>query len=209
MIKVLTACDHRLRSIAELNTPILRQYCNNNGYELVVKNIENFDRPPPWFKIIAILEEFEKNDCSHVLWIDTDTLILKQDFKLESLLKDDKHFYVAKDLNGINSGIFIMSNNNLMKEILKAVDSLCPKYINHIWWEQAAIMQLLEENYLDINKHVEYVPQNILNAYDKSLLQTVNNGYVNQDTFILHLPSINNTKRYETISRYISEYYGF
>jgi|LakMenE01Jun11ns_1017448.scaffolds.fasta_scaffold9944938_5 hypothetical protein len=209
MIKIITACDNKLNHISELNKPIVEQYCNTNGYQLVSKTIENFDRPASWFKVGAILSEFEKNDCDHILWLDTDTLILKQSFKLESLLKQDKYFYLCKDANGINCGVFLMSNVPLMKDMLSAVDALYPKYQNHGWWEQAAIMELIRRNHLNINSHIEYVPQNILNAYDSKLVHTINNGYVNQDSFILHLPSINNTTRYNVIKQYISEYYGY
>lgn len=208
MITILTAYDDNFKDIAELNIPILQKYCDKNKYNLIIKKIVDFNKPASWFKIQAILEQFNKSNCENLLWIDADTLILEQNFKIENIIKKDKFFYLSKDANGINCGVFIMSNVKIMREFLSHVDLLSSKYMNHIWWEQAAIMELIEKNILNINQYIEYIPQNILNAYDKNLVHTNDDGYVCNDTFILHLPSINNKKRYEIIKQYIEKYYG-
>lgn len=208
MITILTAYDDNFKDIIEINLPILQQYCTKNNYTLIVKKIINFEKPASWFKISAILEEFHKPNCKYVLWLDADTLILQQDFKLEAIIKPDKYFYISQDINGINCGVFMMSNVDIIKQFLSNVNNLCNKYLNHIWWEQAAIIELIESNAYDINKYIEYIPQNILNAYDNNYTQTNNDGYVNENSFILHLPSINNVKRYEIIKKYIERYYG-
>jgi hypothetical protein len=81
------------------------------------------------------------------------------------------------------------------------------KYLNHIWWEQAALMELIAEDYNQIANYIQYVPQRIINAYDKNLVSTLTDGYVSEDTFILHLPSSNNHTRLQTIKSYIKKYY--
>ena len=207
MLKIVTAYDSNFEQIIQLNQPILSQYCKLHEYELVEHKIVNFPKPASWFKISALLLEMESL-CTHIMWIDADTLILNQSFKIETLLKEDKQLYISKDINGINCGVMIFKNTDFIKKLLHKIDSMCDKYLNHIWWEQAALMELLEQNYMSISDYLEYVPQQIMNAYDRKLLHTFEDGYVSNDTFILHLPSINNKQRILTLKEYIKNYYN-
>jgi hypothetical protein len=205
-LKILTACDENFKDIVKLNRPILKQYCLLHNYQIVEKSIVDFPKPPSWFKIDAMLVEMN-SECSHVMWIDADTLILKQSFNIDSLLVPDKELYISRDINGINCGIMILQNTQFMRNILQKINSMSEKYLNHIWWEQAALMELIAEDYNQIANYIQYVPQRIINAYDKNLVSTLTDGYVSEDTFILHLPSSNNHTRLQTIKSYIKKYY--
>jgi hypothetical protein len=201
------AHDDKLKDLANLVIPIVEKYCDKNNYKLIVKKIENFEKPPAWFKCLAILDEFKKNDCSYIFWLDIDTLILNLNFDLINLSKSSKKLYLSKDHNGINSGVMLIKNCDEMKLFFDQVYSLYPNFKNHGWWEQAAIIHVIQHNYLNIQSDIEYVPQKIFNAYDKKLIPTKPDGYVCSDTFILHLPSINNNIRKETIQKYKNQYY--
>lgn len=206
MITILTAYDNNFKDIAELNIPIIKQYCKLHNYIFAHKSIINFDKHPAWFKPIAICDEL-KNNSNYILWLDIDTLILKQDFILEDICKSDKQIYISKDINGINSGVMLIKNSEYMRKFFEEVSNLYSSFKDHIWWEQAAIIHLIKNNYIDIENNIEYIPQKIFNAYDKNLVNTNDDGYVCNDSFILHLPSINNKKRHETIKQYIEKYY--
>ena len=206
-IKILTACDDNFKDIAQLNRPILKQYCLLHNYQFIEKDIVDFSRPPSWFKISAILLEMS-SECSHIMWVDADTLILNQNFKIDSLFVPGKELYIAKDINGINCGVMILQNTPLIRSILHKIDSMSDKYLNHVWWEQAAMIELIAENYNNISHYIEYVPQRILNAYDRESASTLDDGYVSDDTFLLHLPSLNNHARLNRIRNYIKKYYN-
>jgi hypothetical protein len=209
MIGLITACDHKLKSLSDLTVPILQTYCDNHHYCFINKTINNFDKPPSWYKIYAILEQLNNLKYEYLLWLDTDTIILKPDFKIESLISSNKDLYISRDINGINCGVFLVKNSNIIKSILYATLHLSEKYLNHVWWEQAAIMELMDNNFLNIENTTEFIPQRILNAYDPLYTKTNDDGYVDSDTFILHLPAVDNYLRHTIISNYRNKYYGF
>ena len=209
MITILIAYDDNFKNIAELNIPIIQSYCKLNNYIFEQRDIVNFDKHPAWFKPIAICDELEKNKSDYVLWLDIDTLILKQDFSLEKICSSNKYLYLSKDINNINSGVMLIKNCQEMKKFFNAVSELYLSFKDHIWWEQAAIIHLIEKNYLNINNHIEYIPQKIFNAYDRHLVRTFNDGYVCDESFILHMPSINQDIRLKTIKSYLNKYYKF
>jgi hypothetical protein len=207
MIDVLIAFDNNLQELADLNMPILQKYCHKHNHGLIIRKIENFDKPAAWFKPIAIYEELNKNQCDYLLWLDIDTLVLNLDFSLDNLSSSNKSLYISNDINGINSGVMLIKNCDQMKIFFSTVSSLYEQFKNHGWWEQAAIMELIKHNYLNINHYTEYVPQKILNAYVKGLVATTDDGYVDENSFVLHLPSVNKQLRIKTISDYIDKYH--
>ena len=90
-----------------------------------------------------------------------------------------------------------------MKNFLEKAHTLYSKYSTHGWYEQAAIMELIYTNYMDICSGIEYIPSYIWNSYDKDVLSFSPQNYTNDESFILHLPSIQNTTRLSTFQKYI------
>ena len=179
MFKIITAYNKRFEELANINIPIIKNYCGYYGYEYQIYKIpEDYSRPAPWAKIEYLLKEINSKPNYYTFWIDSDAVILRHDIDLWSFIEPEKYIYLSKDLNNINTGVIIVKNNNLVKEFLEKAWTLT-EYINHAWWEQASIIDLVDKDYLGINRYIKYVPQDIFNAFDND---------VKPYSFIAHSP---------------------
>ena len=209
MIKIITGNTENFSSITEITHPYLIKYCKLHkiDYE-IIKIQQNYERPFSWFKIKEILLQLDQ-DYKYFLWLDADTLIINQHTDINKIIASNKILYISKDFNNINCGVMIWKNSELSKQILSKIYSMT-EYLNHQWWEQAALIELIEINYLDINNNIEYVDQNILNAYKYKYYigndKIPQNSNVDKDSFILHVPGKNNTQRIKIIQDCIKEF---
>ena len=203
--------------MTDLTHPFLRKYADKHNFKLTIHEIptdyQTTHRPYSWFKVNSILNSFENTNDDFVVWVDADTLIINQDFELQSLIVPDKHFYVSRDFNDLNCGIMMWANNDYSKEILNKVWSMT-EYVNHYWWEQAAIIDLYSKNYNLLKKYTQIVPQNILNAYEYRAMSVANiiideqwdKGQVTEESWILHMPSLGMPQRLSLIKDCIDFY---
>jgi galactosyl transferase GMA12/MNN10 family len=200
MITIITGCTPNMLGVAAISRPTIERYCEKWGFEFMVCDLIEFSRPASWQKISLLLNEidFPKLD-EFLLWVDTDAIILNQDFDVRSLIKDGKHIYISKDPNGINLGVCMWMCCPYSGNILNKMWHM-EHCINHPWWEQQALAELIGMNFQGIQDHIEYVPQNVFNAYDYSLyLDKFPNGHpegqFDKNSFIVHFPGMSNEAR--------------
>ena len=96
--------------IAEDN---FRQYCDLQGYELLLHHeplpgLES--RPPQWNKILAVQAAFEKPGIDYVFWMDSDSLFMNENLRLEALVPSgENQLTLSGDYNCfINTGHLMM-----------------------------------------------------------------------------------------------------
>lgn len=204
MIKILSAYTENIQEYLEITRPILKSYCEQNQYLFQIDKIPiDFERPYAWYKIKMILDNMGDKNISYLLWMDADSVIINKNFKIESLIKDKKYLYISKDINDINSGVMLIKINDFTKLFFEKV-WMSVEFINHIWWEQAAIIDLINNNVMDIMNHLNYVDQNVLNAYDYAFYGNKQHpqGQVSKNSFIFHSPSLAKTTRLQLIRKY-------
>lgn len=181
--------------IVTLSTPNIETYCQytrarncdyaeQHKYQFIAfKEKLDDSRPASWSKLLALLMNWD--DYDWLMWIDADAMIMNKDIKLESIIDNKYDFIVSTDLNGINCGIFLVKTTEFMRQIFEqAYDK--KEFINHPWWEQAALMSLMNEN-------------EILRQKTKKINKKEINSYMNdfeKGDFILHLPGFSNDTRY-------------
>lgn len=206
MFDIITAFTDNYKEFFNLSEPVLTDYCNKNNYERYVYSISNnYSRPASWYKVERLLEHTRKGK-GFSLWLDIDTIIVNSNFKLESLIVENKFIYISKDINNINAGVLMIKNNDYCNNFFTKVWN-STQYLNHCWWEQAAIIELIEQNYMNIAEHIEYVPQNILNAYEYIHYGYPDNpGQVNSDSFIFHCPALSYPLRLRLLQKYKNFY---
>lgn len=202
---IISAFSNNYRSLMEITSLSIKKFGHKNSIDVIIEEIINYDRPYSWYKIKLILDLLKNNQYEYILWIDTDATILNTNYSLDSFIKFDKYFYVSKDINGINCGVIMIENNDYIINFLTQVYSMT-QYLHDGWWEQKAIHDLININYNNINEYIEYIPQNIWNAYDYKSYNIKFDGNVCEKTFIFHTPGMPLNNRISKIQEKLKQY---
>lgn len=203
-IKIISAYDKNFKEISDLSFPTLEKFSQKNQFDCERFFIEDFKKPAPWFKIDALIKAIELKQHDYVLWIDSDAIIFNQNFDIESIINNNKILHIAKDFNNINSGVMLWKTCEEGLSLLYKIQSMSEKYLNHIWWEQAAIIELYENNVDNILENTKFVEQSTLNAYEMVYYhRNIKKGQINKNSFICHFPSLAIEIRKKLIINYI------
>ena len=126
------------------------------------------DRPCAWNKIPMTKKYLSSYD--YVFWSDADVLIKNYDFDLRKYIEDknDWDFVFSKCVWGVNSGNFFVKNTDSAIKMLDLIYSQT-EFLNHGWWEQMAIIHLLETH--EDFKSSCFIEENsrLFNAYTQDL----------------------------------------
>lgn len=197
MFKIITAHNNKFKNIANYNIPIIKNYCEYYGYSYQVYEIpDDYHRPAAWSKIEYLIQEINNRPNQYTFWIDADAIILRHDIDLWSFIEPGKYLYLSKDNNGINTGVILLKNHPRIKKFLEKTWSMT-QYMHHIWWEQAAVIDLIDNDYLNINECMKYIPQTIFNAYTSC---------INETSFVAHFPGPFLEKKLHDIDHYKNRY---
>lgn len=153
-----------------------KEYCKKNNYECIIGGEEFWDRerPIPWSKIPFLLNVLEKSDEGELIFMsDADVYITNMDLKLEThvvpLLPDGKDLLMTIDSCGhINDGNILIRNTEWSRGFWKRVYEQT-ELLYHPWWENAAVIKLLELNKSDLDKTQITNKCRIFNAYIQGL----------------------------------------
>ena len=153
-----------------------RDYAAKHGYTYVQGGEEFWDRnrPIPWSKVGFVLCTLKALPDGELIFLsDADVLITNPDLRLEEqvapLLPAGKDLLMTIDACGhINSGNMLMRNSPWLRDwwcrVAEQTDLLY-----HIWWENAAMIRLLETVPEDL-AHTEITAEHIrFNAYLRGL----------------------------------------
>lgn len=120
-IGILTAYYRNYISLADMVVPNIQGYCVKQGYSF-------YEFMPPEigvhysFKRIKMLRDIlESEDVDFILCTDIDVLITNYHTRIESFLDSEHDFYICKDVNGINAGVFIIKNTEWAIAFLDAI----------------------------------------------------------------------------------------
>jgi len=134
-------------------------YARQHGYTYIQGGEEFWDRerPIPWSKIPFVLAVMKTLPEGALLWLsDADVFITNPIIRLEEcmlpLLPANKDLLMTLDACGhINSGNILFRNTAWMRtfwdKVWKKKD-----YLYHVWWENAAMIKVLDENVDDFEK---------------------------------------------------------
>ena len=200
-IEIITAYTSNIEELSNLSYDSIIKYCNIQNIQYSRQLLENISRAPSWYKIKLILSKFDEG-VDYVMWIDADTIITNFDFNLYSLIDSQSKLYLTKDINGINCGVMIWKRDDQTYDILNKIWSMT-EFDNHIWWEQAAIRSLYDQDYNNIQSIIKFIDQNKINSYDYSLYNMrYEPGQHNEQSFLIHFPGIDNEMRLQLIKQY-------
>jgi hypothetical protein len=205
-ICVLVSYNKTYAPLAEISVQDnIKKYCDLHGYQLFIDIHEEHiieEKPLLWQtsyrKIKAASDILQNHNFKWLFYIDTDSLIMNKDIKLESFIDDNYSFMVldhkmpafdnpVTTIEGINNVIishFFVKNNNDGLDILNAI------WENKGWPENLPITEWdLEGRQIRILlNNPEYT--NKIKAIDESTISHF--WYVNDPFVVLNLPGINN-----------------
>ena len=143
-------------------------YCAVNNYTpRMFKESLDLTRPAAWSKIKAIQQCLEEG-FDWVFWQDADCFVMNMNKRLEPLVEElgDRNFATSCDINsGVCTGTILIRNCDWSREFLNKVYAQ-EEFINHMWWEQAAVIHLLDNmDKQEYDNNVWIMPQDYTNSY--------------------------------------------
>lgn len=131
-------------------------YADKHGYTYIQAAESWWDRKRPiaWSKVPFIIEQLSKLPEGALVWqSDADVLITNPELKLEDhvlpLLPEGKDMLLIFDAcKHVNSGNILMRNTAWCRDYWRRVNERVD-CTYHIWWENMAMIKLIEENQSD------------------------------------------------------------
>ena len=136
-----------------------RTYAQKHGYTYIEAGQEWWDRrrPVAWSKVPFIIKTLSTLPEGALVWqSDADVLITNMDLKIEDhvlpLLPEGKDMLLIYDAcHHLNSRNILMRNTAWCRDYWKRVNER-EDCTYHIWWENMAMIKLIEENQGDKNR---------------------------------------------------------
>lgn len=141
---IISFADQSFAAFRGAAWPRQHAYAQRHGYAWRGYTVRRTDRPASWNKIILIQESLR--EYRTVWWMDADAAPVDADKPLPDFEAD---ITLARDDNGYNCGVIGCRASEAMMAFLDAVWG-AEEWIDHPWWEQAAIQALLPNSGLAV-----------------------------------------------------------
>jgi hypothetical protein len=179
-----------------------RTYANKHGYKYIEANEESWDRTRPvaWSKVDLVLTHLNKLPDGELVWLsDADVLITNMDLKVEDhvlpLLPPEKDLLFIYDAcHHLNSGNVLMRNSPWLRDFWTRVNNRT-EFTYHIWWENMAMIKIMEENKKDQNKIQVTNKHKLFNAY---IMGLPDEPLWEQGDFLVHFAGIYDSDKMKT-----------
>ncbi len=134
----------------EIGTQSKLDYCRVHGYNMAVleEMPYRYDRAPAWLKI-PLLFRLMQLGYSRVFYLDADTVITNPDVSLEAffarLEQANRHLMLSEDMFTLNTGSFLMRKTWQSLTLIDLIYETDAE-VDHGFWEQQALIHLVEQN---------------------------------------------------------------
>jgi len=172
-LKIISAYNQHYKEIGDISARSIALYATANNFDFEIFNIDNFDRPPAWIKIQLLIQEINSKKYDFILWIDADACFIRVDKNIMDELKPNKDFYLVNhrctigqinEFPGLsvqcerpNTGVMLVKTTEWSKRFLENIWRQ-EEFINHGWWEQAALHKLIGYHYEISNREIKNNP---------------------------------------------------
>ena len=184
-VAIVSLCEYdpartNLTALSHVNKA---RYAARHGYPLFM-HTQRLDssRPAAWSKLLLVRKYLPYFDW--VMWMDCDSFFQNQTMRLdgggphegqdENPLLDDRYdVVISADGVMVNTGVFFVRRSAWSFDFLGRVYGTKESpFINHPWWEQAAMHFALRHNRTaaaSAVRHVKFVPQSEINSYPEGI----------------------------------------
>jgi hypothetical protein len=189
MILATLATDE-IQNFREISFPNKEAYCRRHGHTFCgITERLHLRRPHSWSKIKLLEIISFTSQGQWVFWSDADSIITRPEWNVEELIDPEADLIIARGPFGINAGVFLMHLNQRTHEFLLEVHDQI-QYVHHNWWEQAAMMHLLNANY----------PIRVKTG-DKVLMNAFPEDYQEGYSAVLHVAGATRANRVEELKK--------
>jgi hypothetical protein len=129
----LVTLETRPSNMLNMHNKNIKKYADKHGYTYIYLNDYKNDLKLPiyWKKLQLLKELMENTNYDYIVWLDSDTIIIEDDIRLESIIdKTRKGIFIGYDkynnLN-LNAGVFILRNDN---KTLRFIEQCINTYLN-------------------------------------------------------------------------------
>ena len=204
-VAILTSYFPNYQSLADVVIPNLKSYAEQHGYLFSSILCKDGGDAYGFQKMKFLQKILENRSIDLVLCLDLDVAITNKNYKLEDFIKESGDLFITKDVNGINSGSFIIKNSERGRGLIDRILSYNGREDN----EQSAIQTHL-------SKEVTILPHPSINSYLYELYgapkwgrqngrsgnePTHTEGNWKAGDFLLHLPGITLENRIKIINQ--------
>jgi hypothetical protein len=169
--RIVLFYDENRNEIGQLSEGVARAYCTRHGYDLAVhRKLYRPDMHPAFSVTKAMALEMDQHpEVDWVLRLDSDAIIVNQDFKLEQLVEATTCSLLGTDdCNGLCTGVFMIKNSGWSVKLLDMLDFLgemsadqwC-RYDHQNTFEQNTLKCLIR-HFPRVAHHVSTIPQNVI-----------------------------------------------
>lgn len=124
--------------------PSIRAYADRWGMDAHLNLDLVCGRPASWYKILMVARLLDSYET--VVWVDADTLILRGGDNIVDHTNPMRPLWMVKHRHGDillpNAGVLVAYRDPMLTVFFDLVWQQT-QYIDHPWWEQAAILHLL------------------------------------------------------------------
>jgi hypothetical protein len=144
--KVLCTLAHGPQTaLLDLAREPLEDFAARHGYDLHLQmEAEDPSRPLSWSKVPLLKRLLRDYDVA--VWVDADAIFLDTSRDIADELEDDRFLYLAMHRYGgqdaANCGILMLRSCDEAHALLDDAWAMT-EFVDHPWWEQAAILTLL------------------------------------------------------------------
>jgi hypothetical protein len=127
-------------ALLAVSEPTFRAYADRHGYELVTSSEADPSRPPAWAKVAMLRSVLREFDLA--VWIDADAVIVDGRDDIAAELEPGKQLGLVKHGDVPNTGVMVWRAGEFATALLAAMWG-ARRFINHPWWENAALIDAL------------------------------------------------------------------
>jgi hypothetical protein len=144
--KVLCTIAHGPQTaLLDLAREPLEDFAARHGYDLHLQaEAEDPSRPLSWSKVPLLERLLREYDVA--VWVDADAIFLDTSRDIADELEDDRYLYLAmhryEGQDAANCGILMLRSCDEAFALLEEAWAMT-EFVDHPWWEQAAILTLL------------------------------------------------------------------
>ena len=224
-LKIVTSHDDNYKDIGNITTKSMHKYADKFNLKFEFLDMPDTGRVQTWNKILQIKNEILKRENDYIMWVDADAFFPNDAENILSIIDDKYEIYLSSHYcsvfkgsnykntilttNRINCGVMIFKVSNFCLEFLEKVWSK-KEYINHFWYEQAAIMDLVGlkadiTGNLNDNKGNDFY-LNKIKFLTKEWNSIPSFGAISSESIrpsIIHLAGIENDERIKLLNDYI------